>query len=108
MRQRQHFAKLPSTSGALAESSLGCPSVGGQRNNELSRLALAQRLGRLSKSRMAQSPAQRLEGCRPLVAGGRSVARQVSLTQHHRPNPAIELTASSGLRPPPAAAHVKR
>ena len=108
MRERQHFAKLPCATGALAESARGCPSAGGQRAIELSHRALLRSSACVSESRMAQRFAQRLEGCHPLVALGRSAARLVSFAQHHRPNPAIELTASSGLRPPPAAAHVKR
>ena len=108
MRKHQHFARLPCAAGALAEFASGCPSAGGQRTIELSHRALSRSSARASEFRMAQRSAQRLKGCLRLVAVGRSAARSVSFTQHRRPNPAIELTASSGLRPPPAAAHVKR
>ena len=108
MTHRHGPAKLPSTKSAAAKSASGCPSAGGQRANRLSHRVLLRSTARAPESRMAQRPAQRLEGCHRLVAVGRSAARLVSFTQHRRPNPAIELTASSGLRPPPAAAHVKR
>ena len=108
MRERHFVAKLPSAKGAFAKSALGCPSAGGQRANRLVHRALSRGPARALEARMAQRSAQRLEGCHRLVAVSRSAARLVSFTQRHRPNPAIELTASSGLRPPPAAAHVKR
>ena len=34
--------------------------------------------------------------------------RRIAATRKMRSNPSIEVTASSGLRPPPAAPHVKR
>ena len=106
MSHRHAPARLPSTSGAVAESALGCPSAGGQRTIGLSHQVLTQSAARASESRMAQGSVQRLEGCHPMVA--RLLVGAFTFASHRRPNPAIELTASSGLRPLPASAHVKR
>ena len=103
---RQRFASLPIVTGALAEVASGCPSAGGQRTIGLSHQVLSQSPARASESRMAQRFVQRLEGLQRLLPW--SLAGAFAFAPHHRPNPAIELTASSGLRPPPAAAHVKR
>lgn len=106
MSHRHAPARLPSTNGAVAESALGCPSAGGQRTIGLSHQVLSQSSARASESRMAQGSVQRLEGRHSLVA--RLLVGAFTFASHRRPNPAIELTASSGLRPPPASAHVKR
>ena len=106
MRKHQRFAILPIVTGALAEVAPGCPSAGGQRTIGLSHQVLSQSAERASESRMAQRPVQRLNG--PQRSLPWSLAGAFAFARHHRPNPAIERTASSGLRPPPAAAHVKR
>ena len=106
MSLRYAPAKFPRGQGAHAEVAWGCPSAGGQRTIELSHRALSQRSARHTESRMAQRSEQRLEGPQHLLPW--SLAGVLPFICHHRPNPAIELTASSGLRPPPAAAHVKR
>jgi hypothetical protein len=46
MRQRQHFASLPSVTGALAEVASGSPSAGGQRTIEFSHRAHYNRMHR--------------------------------------------------------------
>ena len=106
MTHRHASAALPCAKGAAAKSASGCPSAGGQRTIKLSHRALSQSSARASESCMAQRSVQRLEGLQHLSLW--SLAGALPFTCHHRPNPAIELTASSGLRPPPAAAHVKR
>jgi len=106
MRRRQRFASLSIVAGALAEVAPGRPSAGGQRTIALSHPVLSQRSARASESRMAQRSVQRLEGLQRSLPW--SFAGAFAFAPHHRPNPAIELTASSGLRPPAAAAHVKR
>ena len=106
MRERQRLASFPSVTGALAKVVSGCPSAGGQRAVGLSHQVLSQSAARASESRMAQGSVQRLEGRHSLVA--RLLVGVFTFASHRRPNPAIELTASSGLRPPPASAHVKR
>jgi len=106
MSHRHASTKLPRTKGVTAAFASGCPSAGGRRIIRLARRALSHRLVRASESRMAQRYVQRLEGPQHLLLW--SLAGAFTFASLRQPNPAIERTASSGLRPPPAAAHVKR
>jgi len=106
MSHRHASATSPIAEVVVPTFVSGCASAGGQRSNRFSHRAPLRSWAGTSKSRMAQRSVQRLKGVQRSLPW--SLAGAFTLALHRRPNPAIELTASSGLRPPPASAHVKR
>ena len=116
----------------------GCPSCGGQRIGGSARKTCTGQTGvcsaavpslgrRMNRSLSSNSPSRALTreantntntglGSHSAVGTGAPVAqaakqvkiRARSVRSHARPNPSVEGTSSSGLRPPPAAPHVKR
>ena len=116
----------------------GCPSCGGQRIGGSARKTCTGQTGvcsaavpslgrRMNRSLSSNSPSRALTreantntntglGSHSAVGTGALVAqaakqvkiRARSVRSHARPNPSVEGTSSSGLRPPPAAPHVER
>ena len=91
--------------------SAAVPSLGPSMNRSLSSNSLSRAAAREANTNMNTGLGSRIAvGTGALVAqaavhveiGARSVL------SHARPNPSVEGTSSSGLRPPPAAPHVKR
>ena len=107
-------ARFPSAKGALAESAWGCPSAGGQRTDCVAHRALSQRSVRASESRMAQRPAQRLNGLH--CSSRSSLAGVITFASQRRPNPSVKRTVNGGPRsavfgeamPPLSAAYLQR
>jgi hypothetical protein len=97
MTEGQHFASPPSATGALAESALCCPSVGGQRTNRLSHQALSQSPARPSQSRMVQRAVQRRKRLQRLLPW--SLVGALTFAPHRRPNPSVKRTVNGGPRP---------